>query len=253
MLDKSHEMDERTWWDFWNSSYRVGDDNGEIPNELFARVAAAVNEFTQFEGSRILEIGCGTGTLSRRLKFSRYQGVDMSPSAIEIATKSWESTARYVSDRYAVYEASDFHEWPPPPQLFDLAVCVDAFVWIREQQAALRKIVQSLRAGGRFVVVVINPFVYNRIRRTQMNPLKEGPVKNWLSRTDLHALIKCSGLRIERSYTIMPRGNVGILRLINSPRLNEIFGQQVARALRRMKEQMGLGQYRLVIARKDQS
>jgi SAM-dependent methyltransferase len=244
-------MDEKTWWDFWNSSYRVGDDNGETPNELFSRVAATIREFTQPEGSRILEIGCGTGTLSRLLEFSTYAGVDISPSAIEFAKRSWQERASKArSDGSASYEAVDFHDWPLPLSPFDIAVCVDAFVWIRNQPIALKKIVQSLRTGGIFVISIINPFVYHRIRRTAASPLKEGPVKNWLTRHDLHALITDAGLRIERSFTIMPRGNLGILRLINSSRLNEAFGPQVAMLLRRMRERIGLGQYIVLAARK---
>lgn len=244
-------MDEKTWWNFWNSSYRVGDDNGEIPNELFARVARTVGEFTQGVGSRILEIGCGTGTLSRRLKFSTYAGVDISPSAIQLAKQSWEECASGLpAGGSATYEASDFHDWPLPPEPFDIAVCVDAFVWIHDQPVAIRKIAQSLRTGGVLVISIINPFVYRRIRRTAANPLKEGPVKNWLTRRDLHALITASGLRIERSFTIMPRGNLGILRLMNSPRLNGALGPHVEKLLRRAKERIGIGQYQVVTARK---
>ena len=251
MSDQTQEMDEKAWWDFWNSSYRIGDDNGEIPNELFTRVAAAVSEFAQSEGSRIVEIGCGTGTLSRRLKFSSYVGVDISPSAIQLAKRFWEEChARLPSDDSATYEAVDFHDWQLPSKPFDIAVCVDAFVWIHDQPVALKKIVQSLRTGGVFLISIINPFVYHRIRRTAASPLKEGPVKNWLTRNELHALIKASGLRIERSFTIMPRGNLGILRPINSPRLNEALGPQVEKLLRRAKEWMGLGQYQVVAARK---
>ena len=251
MSNQTQEMDEKTWWDFWNSSYRAGDDNGEIPNELFNRVAATVHKFIQPEGSRILEIGCGTGTLSRRLRFSSYAGVDISPSAIQLAKRSWEEHAsRLPSDGSATYEAVDFHDWPLPSKPFDIAVCVDAFVWIRDQPLALKKIAQGLRTGGVLVISIINPFVYHRIRRTAASPLKEGPVKNWLTRRDLHALITASGLRIERSFTIMPRGNLGILRLMNSPRLNGALGPHVEKLLRRAKERIGIGQYQVVAARK---
>jgi hypothetical protein len=66
----------------------------------------------------------------------------------------------------------------------------------------------------------------------------------------MHQLVKQAGLTLERSYTIMPRGNMGILRVINSPRLNRAFGLRIARILDRLKEQVGLGQYRVVVARK---
>jgi hypothetical protein len=71
-----------------------------------------------------------------------------------------------------------------------------------------------------------------------------------LSRREMHQLVKQAGLTLERSYTIMPRGNMGILRVINSPSLNRAFGLRIARILDRLKEQVGLGQYRVVVARK---
>jgi hypothetical protein len=67
----------------------------------------------------------------------------------------------------------------------------------------------------------------------------------------LHTLIKRAGLKIEHSYSIMPRGDAGILRIINSRRLNHMFGPRSAALLRRLKEHLGLGQYRVLIARKD--
>jgi len=80
--------------------------------------------------------------------------------------------------------------------------------------------------------------------------LENGPVSHWLSRDELHALVKQAGLTLERSYTIMPRGNVGLLRLINAPRVDRALGRRGAAIFRRLKEQVGLGQYRVVLARK---
>ena len=71
---------------------------------------------------------------------------------------------------------------------------------------------QSVKPGGRIVLTSVNPFVYNRIRRVGGVRLENGPVAHWLSRRELHDLIHQAGLTPERSYTIMPRGNRGILR-----------------------------------------
>jgi hypothetical protein len=115
----------------------------------------------------------------------------------------------------------------------------------------MRKMAQSLRPGGRLVVTAINPFVYNRIRRTPTVRLESGPVNYWLSGRELHELIKSAGLTIERSWTIMPRGECGILRIVNSRHLNQAFGSRFEAVLRRVKERVGFGQYRVVIARKN--
>jgi hypothetical protein len=100
------------------------------------------------------------------------------------------------------------------------------------------------------VLTTINRFVYDRIQRTSNVRLESGPVSHWLYRNELHSMIRQAGFTIERSETIMPRGNLGILRIVNSRVLNGMFGPRLAPALRRMKECAGLGQYSLVVARK---
>ena len=244
--DLSREIDEQPWWDLWNTSYRSEDGRDAISSELFARVSAVVNEIAANRVCHVLEIGCGTGTLSRLLRYTSYHGLDISPAAIAIAKRK----AGDDSTSSAAYEAADFHDWPLPDSPCEVALCVDAISYFRDPQAALTKMARSLRACGQLVLTTINPFVYSRIRRTATQPLAEGPVSHWFTRRELHAAIRGAGFSIERSYTIMPRGNCGILRVINSHRLNHVFGLYGATTLRRLKEIAGLGQYRLVIARK---
>jgi hypothetical protein len=97
-------------------------------------------------------------------------------------------------------------------------------------------------------MTAINPFIYHRIKRNAKRPLQEGPVSNWLSKDDLHSIVEAAGLSIERSETIMPGGNMGLLRILNSPRLNRALGPGVQAWLKRLKEQAGIGQYRLIVA-----
>jgi 2-polyprenyl-3-methyl-5-hydroxy-6-metoxy-1,4-benzoquinol methylase len=249
--DRSREMDERSWWDLWNTSYRAEDNRDETSTELFAHVVAVIRKITQRHSGRILEVACGTGTLSRLLSFSSYHGLDISAAAIEIARQKAQFIQLPAGTNRPTYEAADFHDWSLPSELFSLVLCVDAISCFRDQQFTLRKIAQSLSAGGSAVLTSINPFVYNRIRRVGGVRLENGPVSHWLSRRELHGLIESAGFKIEHSYTIMPRGNCGILRLINAQRVNRAFGPRSAAAFRRLKEQAALGQYRVVIARKN--
>ena len=251
LADRSVSMDERSWWDLWNGSYRAKDNNDAISRELFERAAAVINRMSPAEGGRVLEVACGAGALSRMLTYSSYHGLDMSPAAIEIARQKAKSIPQTVGASPPTYEVADFHSWPVPPDPFDVVVCADAIEGFRDQRAALRKMAQSLGPGGTLLLAAINRFVYRRIRRTTTSPLECGPVSHWLSSRELNKLIKSAGLTIERSWTIMPRGNCGILRLINARRLNQVFGPRCEALLRRLKERVGLGQYRVVIARKE--
>ena len=249
--DDSRVMDEQSWWDLWNISYRGQDQLDVVSSELFSRTVAIINGITEKESSRVLEVGCGTGTLSRMFTFSSYLGLDFSPAAVEIAReRSWHSD-RNIFNHPAKYEVADFCEWNAPADPFDVVICVDAIACIREQSLVMAKMARCLRSGGRLVMTTVNRFVYDRIRRSSSVKLQNGPVSHWLTSRELRQLVTQSGLTVERFETIMPRGNVGILRLVNSHRLNHAFGSRAADGLRSLKELIGLGQYLVVVARKE--
>lgn len=247
--DRSRQMDERSWWDLWNTSYRAEDNRDETSTELFRHVVALIHQVAP-SSNRMLEVACGTGTLSRSLRFISYHGLDISAAAVEIARQKAEAIYLPSGTSRPTYEAADFHDWPLPGEPFDTVLCVDAISCFRDQAFVLVKIAQSLRAGGQAIITTVNPFVYNRIRRVGGVKLENGPVSHWLPRSELHQLVKQAGLTLDRSYTIMPRGNMGILRLMNARRVDRVLGRGGARVLRRLKEQMGMGQYRVVVARK---
>ena len=250
MPDRSVEMEEKSWWDLWNTSYRSEDNHDEISTELFAHASDIINRMTEGRVCRLLEVACGTGTLSRSLNVPSYHGLDISAAAIAVARQKADLIPLSAGTSRPTYEVADFHDWPLPPELFDVVVCVDAISCFRDQAFVLRKIAQSLRPGGNVVLTSVNPFVYNRIRRVGGVRLENGPVSHWLTRRELHELVEQAGLMLDRSYTIMPRGNMGMLRVINARRLNQAIGSRGAAALRRLKEQVGLGQYRVVLAHK---
>jgi 2-polyprenyl-3-methyl-5-hydroxy-6-metoxy-1,4-benzoquinol methylase len=244
-------MDEKSWWDLWNTSHRTKDNNDAVSSELFTRAAAAINGIARNTNCGVLEIACGTGALSRMIAYSSYHGLDISPAAIEVARQKSSSVSLPPGASAPTYEAADFHEWPLPPKSFDIAICIDAISSIRDQPVAMKKIAQSLRPSGHLVLTTINRYVYDRIQRTPTVRLESGPVARWLSRSELRGLVVQAGLTVERFTTIMPRGDLGILRWTNSAHLNQFLGPGVEAILRRLKELAGLGQYSLVIARKD--
>ena len=250
ITDPSRDMEEVSWWDHWNRSSRTKDNNDAVSSELFRQAAAVANEIIKTDGGRVLEVACGAGGISRLLAYSTYHGLDLSPAAVEIACEKAKDLRQLRGASLPSYEAADFHVWPLRPEPFDVVVCVDAIVCFRDQQLVMRKMAESLRPEGRLLLTAINRFVYNRIRRTPASPLRNGPVSHWLSRRELHNLVKSAGFGIERSWTIMPRGDCGILRVVNSHKLNYLFGPRYAAFLQRLKERVGLGQYCVIVARK---
>jgi SAM-dependent methyltransferase len=123
--------------------YRSG-----YPDEVVDDVVAAAHVHP---GSRVLEIGCGTGQLSVPLarRGAELVAVELGPNLAAIARRE---LAEYPS---AHVEVSGFEEWPLPAEPFDAVVSATALHWI-EPSVRFSKPAQALRSGGVLVVVHVH-------------------------------------------------------------------------------------------------
>ena len=115
------------------------------PPEVIEAVAAAADLGA---GSRVLEIGCGTGQLSVPLATL---GVHL--LAVELGSALAEIARRRLHEFPGAHvEVADFEQWPLPTQAFDAAVCANAFHWL-DPGLRITKTAQALRPGGTLVIV----------------------------------------------------------------------------------------------------
>jgi len=229
------------WWDDWNTRYRSGPaDPASVSGELGQIVHGAVCALG-YASPRVVEVGCGTGRFAETLTdVQDYLGLDLSPAAIASARERVP---------WGRFEAADFHEWTLPDQPFDVAILVDSIAYFRSQDQAVAKLFDLLRPGGHLVLSTVNPFVYGRT--SWVGPPGDGQVRRWLSRRDLEQLLVRHRFVMCRYFTVMPAGDRGILRLVNSAKLNTVASQVMPTSwLRKMKEAAGLGQYQIAIAQR---
>jgi trans-aconitate methyltransferase len=94
-------------------------------------------------GERILDLGCGTGHLTRRIADAGAEvvGLDIDTGMIEQARR------HYPGLRFEQGDAADFSVAEPCDAVFSNA----ALHWVRDAEAAVRCIARALRPGGRFV------------------------------------------------------------------------------------------------------
>lgn len=102
--------------------------------------AAALDLLDPRPGDRILDVGCGEGTLTRKIveRGATVLGIDNSPDMIE--------AARAKGIDAVLMDAADM----PFAAEFDAAFSNATLHWVLEKERAARAIFRALKAGGRF-------------------------------------------------------------------------------------------------------
>jgi trans-aconitate methyltransferase len=95
------------------------------------------------KGERILDLGCGTGHLTRQIANAGAEvvGIDNAVTMIEQARRN------YPDLRFEVADGRDFH-FPEP---FDAVFSNAALHWMKEPEWVIACIWRALKPGGRFV------------------------------------------------------------------------------------------------------
>lgn len=111
-------------------------------------------------GSKILDLACGTGTIS--IACARLTGptgivigVDISPVSLEVAREKAERE-KLGNVKFVEGDIADlFSEWAEKEgikeRMFDVITCASAFVLIEDQSGAVKSWAKLLRKGGRVI------------------------------------------------------------------------------------------------------
>jgi 2-polyprenyl-3-methyl-5-hydroxy-6-metoxy-1,4-benzoquinol methylase len=231
--------EQATYYDSWNACYRL-EGFEEIEHESQARGKKVLQMLQSLPLTHptILEVGCGTGWFTEVLcGVGKVTAVDLSPKAIEVA-KQRGMDAHLIS--------GDFCQMDLPPRYFDAAICIETIAYIPDQEHFIGKLASSIKPGGYLILTSVNTFVY--LRRSNIRPPEPGQVRKWLSRRELLSLLR-SEFRIVKHVTVLPKGDQGILRVVNSHKVNRVLNRIFSeKAVTWAKEKLGLGHCRVVLA-----
>jgi SAM-dependent methyltransferase len=118
------------------------------PTEVVQIVASAGH---LSEGSRVLEVGCGTGQLSVDLarRGCELVAVEMGPN---LARRAQRNLAPFPRARV---EVATFEAWPLPAARFDAVVCASALHWLAPD-VRLTRSADALHSGGSLIIVHVH-------------------------------------------------------------------------------------------------
>jgi SAM-dependent methyltransferase len=188
----------------------------------------------------ILEVGCANGWLSAALaQFGQVTGLDLADEVI---------AAGRIRFPQVKFIAADFLTVDLPPESFDVVVSVSVISVLEDQRRFLERISELLRPSGYLFLTCPHKFVWDRtnfVRRSH----GEIPM-NWLNVGGLKRLLR-EHFSVLHTGTIIPAGNRGILRVINSNRLNSLVQKVVPGPyVARLKERARLGRELVAVAQK---
>jgi 2-polyprenyl-3-methyl-5-hydroxy-6-metoxy-1,4-benzoquinol methylase len=232
--------------EYWDERWGVQ----KSPNGWQQRRADAIIALLKdlpLDDPRILDLGCATGWMTKMLsELGTAEGVDLSEAAIEIAK------AKFPGIRYT---AGDLYEIELTSEPVDVVVCQEVIAHVSDQSVLIRRIADVMKPGGYLVITAANKFVMDRVRDSDglVGVGDEDPedhIKKWLDMKGLKGLI-AADFTVLRSTSVIPMGNRGWLRLINSPRLNHLLSWLIPqKRLDALKERMGLGYSIIVLGQK---
>lgn len=171
-------------------------------------------------GSRVLELGCGTGDLLFSVKPGYGVGIDFSPALIEIARERYPSLVFFIADAGEQVI----------PETFDYLILSDLTGHLWDIQQVFKQLKNYCHSHTRVIISHYN-FLWEPIMKAgEFLRLKlPQPTQNWLTNTDLETLLHLEGYELVtiRRKLLIPK-YIPILNLIfnkfiaNLPWINRI-------------------------------
>jgi len=209
--------------------FALGDDvyiRDEHGSQMLGRLARAerfnnwmADVIRPFLGSRLLEIGSGTGNLTRRLvPRDVYVASDVNPLYVKTLS-NLTNDRPYLAARFT--DVTDLASYPQITEGFDSVVCLNVIEHVEDDVRALRNIRAVLAEGGKAIVLVPNgPWNFGSLdevlghkRRYTEATLRRAALEAGLEVTQVVRFNRVSSLPWFLNGRVMRKKSFGLLQI----------------------------------------
>ncbi|MFA5203454.1 MAG: methyltransferase domain-containing protein [Lentisphaeria bacterium] len=158
--------------------------------------------------ARVLEVGCGTGNLTERLRPAFPQATcwitDLAPAMVAAARRRLEAAPGAAARPGAVHwQAGDIRAFMPPAGGFDLIASSSALHWIQPLEPALARLAGWLAPGGQLLAALILDDTLGELRasRQAVAPVQTAAGRTLPSEAAVRQAVAGAGLALRRAET----------------------------------------------------
>lgn len=228
-MDAPGEIKQKEFWNDWvNRSFAWENNRDNVRRGLYVMSEVAKRAKP---GLKILDVGCGSGWLSRELaQYGSVTATDLSARAIE-SLKQKHPSITWIGGDFISIDLPDDH--------FDIVTCLETIAHVPDQMKFARRIAKVIRRGGTLLLTTQNEYIWKRT--STLKPPKEGQIRNWPSRDRLRELFSHE-FALGEIVTCAPGGDRGVPRLVNN-RISRALGKRLFGELKwiHMRESWGFG------------
>lgn len=188
-------------------------------NHYYYRDLERLHQFLIPPGSRVLEIGCGTGDLLRSLDPKMGVGIDFAPAVIELAH---QNRAPLVDTQLAFYELDAETLAPdqlaPEHRCFDYILLSGVLGYLSDIQVVLQRLQAFCHPKTRLILSFHN-YLWEPVLRLaeRIGQRRPQPPQNWLSMGDVTNLLAVTGyIPLKQGRRLLfPKGLPGLAHGLN--------------------------------------
>lgn len=191
---------------------------------------------------RMLDVGCGPGWYTNKLsKFGSVMGIDLSEEAVAMANTRFP---------HVNFVAGNIYTHPLPVAHFDLVVSQEVIDHVEDIPKFVDRIADIMKPKGYFVLSCTNKYIMDRLDERESPPNPTNHIGRYMDKKTLKQVLS-RRFNFLKSETILPMGHRGLLRVTNSPKLNDMLAAFMSRQkIEELKEKAGLGYQIIALAQK---